>query len=51
MLLINGYDLTSTTKEEIAMIENIACGKMHEPEIALWIKQHSKRRPQKQRGK
>lgn len=44
MLLINGYDLNSTAEEEIAMAENIASGKMHEPEIVLWLKQHSKRR-------
>ena len=43
MLLINGYDLTSSTKEEIAMAENVASGKMHEPEIALWLKQYSKK--------
>lgn len=45
MLLINGYDLTSTTKEEVAMAEKIASGKMREPAIAQWLKKHSKRRP------
>lgn len=43
MLLINGYDLTSNPKEEVAMAENVASGKMNEPEIALWLKQHSKK--------
>lgn len=42
-LLINSYDLTSTTKEEVAMTENVASGKMYESEIALWLKQHSKK--------
>lgn len=46
MLLINGYDLTSTATEEVEMTENVASGKMHESEIALWLKEHSrKRRP------
>lgn len=49
MLLINGYDLTSTTEKEIAMAENIASGKMHEPEIAQWFKQHSKKKAPKVR--
>lgn len=49
MLLINGYDLTSTTEKEIAMAENIASGKMHEPEIAQWLKQHSKKKAPKVR--
>lgn len=49
MLLINGYDLTSATGEEIAMAENIASGKMHEPEIAQWLKQHSKKKAPKVR--
>lgn len=44
ILLVNGYDLTSTTKEEIAMTENIASGKMREPEIVQWLKQHSQRK-------
>lgn len=46
MLLINDYDLTSTSKEEITMTEKVASGKMHEPEIAQWLKQHSKESPQ-----
>jgi len=46
MLLINGYDLTSTATEEVEMTENVASGKMHESEIALWLREHSrKRRP------
>mgnify|MGYP001573172452 CR=1 FL=1 len=45
MLLINGYDLTSTTKEEITMAKKIASGKMREPAITQWLKKHSKRRP------
>lgn len=46
MLLINGYDLTSTTTEEVGMTENVASGKMHESEITLWLREHSrKRRP------
>ena len=44
MLLINGYDLTSTTKEEVSMTENVALGKIHEPEIVLWLKQHAKKK-------
>ncbi|MEW6009454.1 MAG: type II toxin-antitoxin system death-on-curing family toxin [Candidatus Omnitrophota bacterium] len=44
MLLINGYDLTSTTKEEVSMAENVALGKMNESEIALWLKQHAKKK-------
>lgn len=49
MLLINDYDLTSATGEEIAMAENIASGKMLEPEIAQWLKQHSKKKAPKVR--
>ena len=49
MLLINGYDLTSTSEKEIAMAENIASGKMDEPEIAQWLKQHSKKKTPKVR--
>ena len=49
MLLINGYDLTSTTEKEITMAENIASGKMDEPEIAQWLKQHSKKKTPKVR--
>ncbi|TET12320.1 type II toxin-antitoxin system death-on-curing family toxin, partial [Candidatus Aerophobetes bacterium] len=46
MLLINGYDLTSTATEEVEMTENVASGKMHESEITLWLREHSrKRRP------
>jgi len=46
MLLINGYDLTSTATEEVEMAENIASGKMYESEITLWLREHSrKRRP------
>ena len=44
MLLINGYDLTSDTKEEIYMTENIASGKMRETEITKWLKQYSKKK-------
>jgi len=47
MLLINGYDLTSTAKEEITMAENIASGKMQEPEIVQWLKKHSKKKAPK----
>ncbi|MFH1854543.1 MAG: type II toxin-antitoxin system death-on-curing family toxin, partial [Candidatus Omnitrophota bacterium] len=43
MLLINGYDLASTTEEEIGMTEDVASGKMYETEIAKWLKQRSKR--------
>jgi len=42
MLLINGYDLASTTEEEIGMTEDAASGKMYEAEIAKWLKQRSK---------
>lgn len=44
MLLINGYDLDSTAEQEIAMAENIASGKMREPEIVQWLKEHSRRK-------
>lgn len=44
MLLVNGYDLNSNTKEEVAMAENVACGKMNEHEIVQWLKQYSKRK-------
>ena len=43
MLLINGYDLTITASDEIAMTEKIASGKMHEPEIASWLEKHSEK--------
>lgn len=49
MLLINGYDLTSNTKEEIVMAEAIASGKMREPEITQWLKRHSKKKSPKTR--
>lgn len=46
MLLINGYDLTSSTTEEVEMTENVASGKMYESEITLWLREYSrKRRP------
>lgn len=41
MLLINGYDLKSTSKEEIAITEDIASGNVHEPDLAEWLKKHS----------
>lgn len=41
MLLINSRDLDSTAEQEIAMTENVASGKMCEPEIVQWLKQHS----------
>ncbi len=44
MLLINGYDLTSTTDEEVTLTEAIASRKMHEPEVAIWLKEHSKKK-------
>jgi len=44
MLLINGFDLNSTTKEEISLAENIASGKMRETEIVQWLKQHFKKK-------
>lgn len=47
MLLINGYDLNSAAKEEITMAENIASGKMREPEIVQWLKQYSKKKTPK----
>ena len=46
MLLINGYDLASTSEEEIGMTEDVASGKTHEAKIAKWLKQHSKKKPQ-----
>ncbi len=44
MLLINGYDLTSSADEEIAMTEDIASGETHEHEIIQWLKERTKRR-------
>jgi death-on-curing protein len=44
MLLVNGYDLKSTTQEEVAMTEDIASGIIHESQIAQWLKQHSIRK-------
>ncbi len=44
MLLMNGYDLTSSTTEEVKMAEKTASGKMKESEIALWLKKHSKKK-------
>ncbi len=44
MLLINGYDLASTTEEETGMTGDIASGKTHEAEIAKWLRQHSKKK-------
>lgn len=46
MLLINGYDLASTTKEEIGMTEDAASGEIHEAGIAKRLKQHSKKKAQ-----
>lgn len=47
MLLINGYDLTSISKEEVDMTEKVASGKMREPEISQWLKQYSQKRVSK----
>lgn len=44
MLLINGYDITSTTKEEVTMAEKIASGKMRESAIDQWLKKYSKKK-------
>ena len=44
MLLINGYDLTSTAKEEVTMAEKIASGKMRESAIVQWLKKYSKKK-------
>jgi len=44
MLLINGYDLISTTKEEVAMAEKVASGKMRESAIDQWFKKYSKKK-------
>lgn len=44
MLLINGYDITSTTKEEVSMAEKIASGKMRESAIDQWLKKCSKKK-------
>ena len=41
MLLINGYDLKSTSKEEIAFTKSIASGKVHEIYLVKWLKKHS----------
>lgn len=43
ILLINSYDLISSSEEEVAMTEDIACRKIHEPEVAIWLKEHSKK--------
>lgn len=41
ILLINGYDLKSTSKEEIAITEDVASGNVHEPDLVEWLKKHS----------
>ena len=42
-LLINGYDLTSSTDDEVEMCLHTAEGKMTEKQIADWIESHSKK--------
>ena len=49
MLLINGYDLTSISKEEAAMAEAVASGKMDELKITQWLKEHSKKKTLKEK--
>jgi death-on-curing protein len=44
MLLINGYDLKSSSAEEIALMESIVAGTMREADIAGWLKEHSGKR-------
>jgi death-on-curing protein len=44
MLLINAYDLTSTSEEEISMTKDVASGKIHEVEIAKWLKLNTKKK-------
>lgn len=41
ILLINGYDLKSTSKEEIAITEDVASGNVREPDLVEWLKKHS----------
>jgi len=50
MLLINGYDLTSISKEEVAMAEAVAFGEMDELKIVQWLKEHSKKKTLKQKS-
>jgi len=47
MLLINGYDLTSSSRGEVAMAEKVASGKLKATEIAIWLKTHSVRKSPK----
>ncbi len=44
MLLINDYDLTSTSEEEISMTKDVASGKIREANIAKWLRQYSKKK-------
>ena len=48
MMLINGYDLTSGSQEEVNMAEKVASGKMRESEITQWLIQYSKSATMKQ---
>lgn len=43
MLLKNGYDLTSTTEQEVQMCLEVATGKMEIPKIAEWIEKHTQK--------
>jgi len=46
MLLMNGYDLASSTKMEVEMTEKVASGKMKETEIAIWLEKNFKKKKQ-----
>lgn len=43
MLLKNGYDLTSSTDQEVQMCLDAATGKLTVEEIANWIENHAKK--------
>jgi len=42
MLLVNGYDLTSTFEEEVTMALDVSVDKMSLEKIASWLKKHTK---------
>jgi death-on-curing protein len=42
--LLNGYDLTSTSKQETTMCLDASQSKIDEHQIRIWIKKHTKKR-------
>jgi death-on-curing protein len=43
-LLLNGYDLTSTSKQETTMCLDASQSKIDEHQISAWLKKHTKQR-------